>query len=238
MAGFLHNLLNNSSARQGAPQQQDKSMRNIGQRADGFTLLELLISLAVATIVMTGLYSLYDTHRRSYHTQAQIVEMQQNLRAGMLLMVNEIREAGYDPTGGAGAGFVTIAADEVNFTMDLDGDGAVTGAGENISYCLNTVDGVQKLARKSPATPQPVVENIDALNFVYLDRDGNVTADAADVRSVQVSMVAKTEKPALDQYVNNTVYTNLRGETLYDAGGDTYRRQVFSTHVKCRNTGP
>ena len=194
-------------------------MTPIKRNADGFTLLELLISLAITSIVMTGIYSLYDTHQRTYTTQTQIVEMHQNLRAGMLLMVNEIREAGYDPTGNAGAGFVSIAANEVTFTTDLDGDGAPTGASENITYCLNTAGGVKKLARKSPTTPQSVVDNIDALNFVYLDEDGNVTADATQVKSVQVSMVAKTDGEALDAYVNNTVYTNLSGGHLIRCRG-------------------
>ena len=71
-------------------------MISVRQNKNGFTLLELLISLAVASVVMMGIYSLYDTHQKTYMTQSQIVEMHQNLRAGMLLMVNEIREAGYD----------------------------------------------------------------------------------------------------------------------------------------------
>ncbi len=213
-------------------------MTGIRNNRKGFTLIEILITMVVSGIVITGIYSVYNYQQKIYVSQLQIVEMQQNLRAGLLMLVNEIRMAGYDPTGAASAGIVNLGSDTITFTMDLDGDGALSGSDENITYSLYTAaDGRQKLGRQSPATPQAVAENIDALNFVYLDVDGNVTATASAVKSVQVSLVAKTDRAALDNYVNNTVYNNLQGNPIYTAGGDKIRRKLLATQIKCRNLG-
>ena len=213
-------------------------MKSATKYSKGFTLIELMVALALTSIIMAGIMAAYISQLKSHVTQQTIVEMQQNLRAGLLMLVNEIRMAGYDPTGAASAGIVNLGSDTITFTMDLDGDGALSGSGENVTYLLYTAaDGRQKLGRQSPATPQAVAENIDALNFVYLDVDGNVTATASAVKSVQVSLVAKTDRAAQDNYVNNTVYNNLQGNPIYTAGGDKIRRKLLATQIKCRNLG-
>jgi type IV pilus assembly protein PilW len=205
---------------------------------DGFTLLEILITLAISGIVMTGIYTVYTSQQITYNSQMQIVEMQQNLRAGMLMVVNEIRMAGYDPTDDSNAGIVNFESDTITFTMDLDSDGATTSSGENLTYLLYTAsDGKKKLGRKNPTISQAVAENIDALNFVYLDENGNVTATASEVRSIQISMVARTNRVAVSEHLNTKTYYNLQGDAIYTAGGDTYRRRLSATQIKFRNLG-
>ena len=210
-------------------------MRN---NVEGFTLIELLITMAISGVVMTSIYSVYILQQKVYVSQLQIVEMQQNLRAGTFMLTNELRMAGYDPRGDANAGIVSLGTNSVNFTMDLDGDGTISGPDENITYSLYTDgDGRKKLGRQSPTTPQAVAENIDALNFIFLDADGNVTTTAALVTSVQVSLVARTDRKTQSDLVNTRAYANLQGSTIYTAGGDAYRRRVLATQVKCRNLG-
>jgi type IV pilus assembly protein PilW len=205
---------------------------------DGYTLLELLITMAISGLVMTGIYSVYNSQQITYNSQMQTVEMQQNLRAGMLMLVNEIRMAGYDPTGNANAGIVKLESDTITFTMDLNGDGTLDDRGENITYLLyNASDGKEKLGRKNPTRSQAVAENFDALDFVYLDADGGVTSTASAVRSVQISIVAKTDRAAVSNFLNNTTYYNLQGDSIFTAGGDAIRRIRLATQIKCRNLG-
>ena len=211
-------------------------MIRIRNNRAGFSLIEIVIAMAISGFVITAVYSVYNSQQKVYVSQQQIVEMQQNLRSAALMLVNEIRMAGYDPAGNSGAGIVNLGSDTITFTMDLNGDGALTGSDENITYLLYTdSDGRKKLGRQSPTTPEAVAENIDALNFVYLDDDGNITASASAVRSVQVSLVAKTDRTTQDGYVNNTIYKNLKGVPIYIAGGDGFRRKRLATQIKCRN---
>jgi len=205
---------------------------------DGYTLFELLITMAISGLVMTGIYSVYSSQQITYNSQMQTVEMQQNLRAGMLMLVNEIIMAGYDPTGDTNAGIVNLESDTITFTMDLNGDGKLDDSGENITYLLYTAsDGKKKLGRKNPTRSQAVAENFDALDFVYLDAGGNVTSSTSAVRSVQISIVAKTDRVGLSNFLNNTTYYNLQGDSIYTAGGDTLRRIRLATQIKCRNLG-
>ena len=213
-------------------------MKIVRHSNEGFTLIELLVAMVIGALVATNIYSVYNLQQKVYASQLQIVEMQQNLRAGTFMLTNELRMAGYDPTGDANAGIVNLGTNLVNFTMDLDGDGTVSGPDENITYSLYTDgDGRKKLGRQSPTTPQAVAENIDALNFIFLDADGNVTTTAALVTSVEVSLVARTDRKAQGDLVNNTVYKNLQGDSINAAYGDAYRRRVLATQVKCRNLG-
>ena len=54
---------------------------NIVQDRKGFTLLELLIAMALSIIIMAAIYSTYYSQQKSYLVQEQVAAMQQNLRA-------------------------------------------------------------------------------------------------------------------------------------------------------------
>jgi type IV pilus assembly protein PilW len=52
----------------------------------GFTLIEILVAMAISLVVMTGVYQVYVAQQKSYILQEQVAAMQQNLRAGMYFM--------------------------------------------------------------------------------------------------------------------------------------------------------
>ncbi len=87
----------------------------------GFTLIELMVSLAVAGIVMSAVYVMYQSQLQTQATQLAATEMHQHARAALFLMEREIRSAGTDPTGHADAGFVLTNANEIRFTRDITG---------------------------------------------------------------------------------------------------------------------
>jgi type IV pilus assembly protein PilW len=224
----------------------------------GFTLVELLIAMAIAGIVMAGVYSAYSSQQRSYTAQEQVVAVQQNLRVAMYFMEREIRMAGCDPKGGAGAGIRTASPNSIRITMDITGgetdgldndgdsnideadeanfgDGDTNDVNEDVTYSLYTSGGIQKLGRKKPSTNnQPVAENIDALNLVYLDKDENPTITLAEIRSVQITLVARTARGDRG-FKNTTVYTNQQGDQIFVAAGDNFRRKLLTVQVNCRN---
>lgn len=121
----------------------------------GFTLIELMISLAAASIVTAGIYGFYHVQQKSHVTQQVVVEMQQNVRATLSLMKREIRMMGYDPAAMDGeesdgdadideadessdAGIVIAARDMIQFDWDSNGNCTIdnTGTGEEIIYRL------------------------------------------------------------------------------------------------------
>jgi type IV pilus assembly protein PilW len=199
----------------------------------GFTLAELLVGLFVSGIVMTTILSAYYSQNKSYAVQDQIAAMVQNLRAAMDIMIRETRMAGYDPTGTANAGIVVADSTSLTITEDMDGDGSITGD-ESITYALadSDGDGDNDLERNSNL----IAENIDALDFVYLDENDSPTGVPDEIRSIQITMVAKTGK-ADRGYHDTIVYTRQGGADIFGPANDGFRRRRLTAEVKCRNMG-
>jgi type IV pilus assembly protein PilW len=208
----------------------------------GITLVELVVAMFVMSIIMTGIYSAYYSQQKSFVVQDEVAQMQQNLRAAMFLMVREIRMAGCNPTGGASAGIVTSDPNTINFTLDLrgkasgDADGLIKISDEeDITYSLVG----SEIKRDTGSGPEIVAENIDWLHFDYLDENGAITGSPMLIRSVQITVVARTGRGDLG-YVNTTRYDDLddsNADDFYIAPGDDFRRKRLSTNIKCRNLG-
>jgi type IV pilus assembly protein PilW len=214
----------------------------------GFTLVELLVTLLVSGVVLAGISSTFYSQHTSYLNQEQMVSMQQNLRAAMYIMEREIRMAGHDPNGDSGAGVVAAHSTSIRIAQDLTNDAGtgipdadVGDPGEDITYSLQDADGDgdTDLVRNdhNGAGVQMIAEDIDALNFVYLNQSHAVTTLLADIRAVQISVVARTGRPSRG-YVNNIAYHNQIGQTIFiPMSGDHHRRRLLTAEVKCRNIG-
>ena len=211
------------------------------QNENGFTLVELLVAMAISVIVMASIGYVYYTQQKSYVAQEQISAMQQNLRAAMYYMEREIRMAGFDPTQSNTPGIQTASPNTMRFTLDITDDtdtgppdGDTGDANEDITYSLadNDGDGDNDLERNGNL----IAENIDALDFVYLDADGNITGTIADIRSVQVTIVARVGKPD-PGYTNTNAYFNQQDAVnpILPAQNDSFRRRRLTTTIKCRN---
>ena len=217
----------------------------------GFSLMEVLIAMVIAGIVMAAIYSVYYSQQKSYVAQEQIAAMQQNLRVAMYRMEREIRMAGYDPRRDAAADIQTAGPNTINFTLDItntagtgDPDGLLDGPNENITYSLddNDGDGDNDLERNNNL----IAENIDTLNFVYLgeagplddDGNGNVVASIPLIRSIQITLVARTGRRD-PGYTDTKAYYNQQDlvNPILPAQNDNVRRRPLTAQIRCRNLG-
>lgn len=213
----------------------------------GFTLAELLVAMVISGIVAASIYSTFYSQQKSYMTQEQIAAMQQNLRGAMHILGRDIRMAGYDPTGWATTGIQTAQANSIRFTRDITNDagtgmpdGDTGDPNEDITYALVDLDGDgdTDLGRNdvNGGGNHQIAENIDALNFVYLDKDGNPTATLTEIRAVQASVLARTDRRDRG-YHNTNVYENQLGTSVFTPAGDSFRRRLLTEEFKCRNLG-
>jgi len=68
-----------------------------GEKAknQGFTLVELLVAMAIATVVLTAIFFTFKSQQDSYVVQSQVAMAQQNVRGAMQLISRDIQMAGY-----------------------------------------------------------------------------------------------------------------------------------------------
>jgi type IV pilus assembly protein PilW len=187
----------------------------------GFTLIELMIAMAMAAIVTGIIYSAYNIQTKIYTEQDKVAEMQQNMRAGISYLQREARMAGYNAqdakdascnkpglAGAVAPGIHTATATTFGFSMDLDEDGKCTTDGENVTYAIYTGgDGILKLGRDDNTdaqAQQPIAENISNVDFVYIfsppligssvvnpPTSTPTATQLTDIVSVQVSLLAQ-----------------------------------------------
>ncbi len=216
---------------------------------NGFTLVEILVAMAMASIVIAAIFVTHQGQVQGKITQEVTLEMQQGGRAAIDLMTRELRMAGCDPRGTADSGFVTATADEVEFTMDIRGggttgnepDGDILDPAERVRYAINPDNGALGRETNDDGVLSDLLRNVDVLDFVYLDADGNVTADIDAIRSVQISLVVRSgdvrNRAMLRPYTDINTYDNLQGDGVLPAPNDNFRRIQFNTEVHCRNMG-
>ena len=208
-------------------------------KKNGFTIVELLVAMALSGIVMIAVYKSFASQQKTYSVQDDVAAMQQDLRAAMDIMVREIRMAGYSPSG-ATAGIVAATDVSLQFTSDLNENGVLTNVGnpnEQITYALT---GTGSLGRESwGGGLQPMAENIDALNFVYLNANGDVidpATELANIRSIQITIVAKSDR-WVKEYNDLREYCNQQGTVVLRSPVDGFRRRLLTTTIRCRNLG-
>lgn len=93
-----------SASRQGRPW---------GRARQGFTLVELMISIAIASVVVVGLYSLFTVQTRQFLFQDLQMEMHQNQRFAADVVTRSVRMAGFG-TDGRIAGYLGSDGDVDN----------------------------------------------------------------------------------------------------------------------------
>ena len=193
-----------------------KTDKTKSRTASGFTVVEVLVSLAIMSIVFGAVYQSFDIFNRSYTKENVKAGVQQRTRIGIDLMVRDIRLAGLDPLGTANAQIITADADNIQFSADLNYDGDVNDPFENTTYALNGDLLRQTSDLGSGFVTDTLLNNIDALTFTYLDASDTPMAvpvgSTEDIRTVIVSLTM--QRPA---------------------GRDGPISRTYTARVRCRN---
>ena len=84
--------------------------KNFVKNARGFTLAEVIIALGIMSILLVAIYGVSAAASRSATKNEVAAEVMQNLRTSMDFMEQDIRMAGLDRFGLAGAGIARLSA--------------------------------------------------------------------------------------------------------------------------------
>lgn len=68
-----------------------------GRKAQGFTILEMILATALFLVVAGAAFSLLGTAQKRYHTDSQVLTSFQEARLGLDQIVRDVNDAGYPP---------------------------------------------------------------------------------------------------------------------------------------------
>jgi prepilin-type N-terminal cleavage/methylation domain-containing protein len=189
----------------------------------GFSLIELLIALAVGTLVLGGAVQLFSRSVNAAWLVSQRSEMQQDARAASNLLTKDISLAGAGlPSGGialaSGTGASPVFGCSYNATCYLGSTGASavayptqTVGASTIRYMYGVIPGC--------TTGIPVNGNVtDTITVIYADNtfllsDYTVAFQNAGGTQVKFTLPSPAPNP-LDQAVNNTAVGLQAGDLV------------------------
>ena len=174
----------------------------------GFTAVELLISLAILSMTLGSIYSLYMSFIRTCTKESVKIKLQQNVRSSLDMMIRDIRLAGLDPEGTSEFGIIAVTPQSIKFTADRDMDGEldIPNAADGIidlsdleymEYEFDDSNGIVRMSLYKPPDgiikemSDTLVENVTGLTFSYFTSNDVTTSNLDDIRTVGIEMTIK-----------------------------------------------
>ncbi|GAB6061862.1 Ig-like domain-containing protein [Deferrisoma palaeochoriense] len=160
----------------------------------GFTLVELLVTMAVALILLAGLYQFFVAQQRTYSTQDEVLRLQQEARMAEDLMVKAIQQTGaFAPAVGTTVsmrGQVILAASDHYLTLQYDdpyrdSDKGVVTASEIVTYALSKPSG----AATERVGDNPAVAKASRTVRAFFDADGDREVEATEAFDLAIPLV-------------------------------------------------
>jgi Tfp pilus assembly protein PilW len=186
----------------------------------GISLIEMLVSMAVFLLAMTGLATFLLQNARINKAQQMTADCQANARNTLSVVVQKLRSAGWDPLQ-VGLNEVTLDPDlsddesELEIFADLNADGDTTDPYEQIlirhtGAAGKTIEWRTDSAVGTPFTTLSTNISNDA------DGDGTVEPmfvpdDATDPHVITVTITAQSPAPdpTSGQYIRYTVSSDV-----------------------------
>ena len=203
----------------------------------GFTLLEVMMVIAIMSIAFGTIYKTFDTFNRAYTTENVVAGVQQKTRIGVEFMVQDIRMAGLDPYETGVPGITKASLIEIRFTADRDMDGVLDDPFvadgisdsdlERVAYAYDSVSRLEMFLRDEDdlvRSQDILLDNVIGLSFGYLDENDDDLIDY---------MLMPPEVPADQLDEIRTVVISLT--TQRPAGRDDPVSRTYTTRVRCRN---
>lgn len=237
----------------------------IASHQKGFTLVEIMIAIAIGLLMIAGILQVSAANRESSRLQRNMGFVQENIRTAMEMLGRDIRNAGYFE-GSNPAARLTESLTPFIAATTTDGSGAnnddITVTYESNTDCLGqatpTIDGNriavnhyfisnQRLMCRGNgnAAAQPLVEGVESMQILYGENtDGDprsanryVGPNEADLNNVVSVRIAMRfhSREQVSQGIDNDQYALLDSVPFDPADGDRRMRREITTTISLRN---
>ena len=186
-----------------------KNILLLASEADGFTVTELVLALAMMMTVMAAMVSLLISLNRSYTTQNVTAGIQQVTRAGINIMTRDIRMAGLNPLKINQIGILEASVDKIRFQHDANGSGTIeSDQDEDIAYLLNRNHQLIRQKDGNSRSNKSLINHVEDLTFKYVDREDKETSILEDIQSVEISLMVR-EPAGNNNFISRTYSTRV-----------------------------
>jgi len=212
---------------------QQRKQTEPAKSPDGFTLVEILITMLISSFILAAAFTIFANYSRTNTIQTVTTDIQQDIRAGISFMEQDIRNAGLNPRElTTGVGFTAASSTTFTFNSDNDFNGlvavddlstagvdeTVTSPDEQITYTFNAVAGT--LTRTNLAGTQTLLNNViniapNLTRFQYFDTRNNLiagdpipAASLENIRSVNIQ-ISLSEPAGQYGMLSRTIQTRV-----------------------------
>lgn len=206
----------------------------------GYSLLELLIGLGVGVFLLAGGVLIYTHIMKSFYDLLNVIQLDQQLRSAMEVMVTEIRRAGYsansvndinsgvntNPFMASGADIISPSSTCILFTYDYDSSGLLPS--------LNATNYDKRFGYRLTGNTLQARALTDS---VFNCASGN-WIDITDTNLVNISNLTFTLTPTVITLDNGVSTLTMRNATISLTGSlinDASVTRTIVENVRVRN---
>lgn len=175
------------------------------RKACGFSLLDLMLGMALALIVLAGVSAVYITQVRNSSLSLKTLRLNADLQAMMDIMTAELRRSAYWNAGAGGAPLSNPFSSDmdnldtatpacVRYSYDRDHDGQIS-AQERLGFKLQTISGIKHLRMKTsgPASLLCSSGNWESLSDGAVIAVDELVFDLSGSKCVNVTRALRTD---------------------------------------------
>ena len=188
--------------------------RSLENNEKGFTIIELLVALAISLIIIGVAIKMFVIQQDALSYQEDLTEMEQNIRTAIEMIVREARMAGYNPTVIADFEGLPYNATELRILADIDNDGTITPGIEDVPEDITYSLGTDTIVRNIGNGDEVIVDNIQAFTFAYLNDNDIATTTTSEVRAISISVTGRTSNTHNGSYRYGTLTSRITPENL------------------------
>jgi type IV pilus assembly protein PilW len=205
----------------------EKNIKTNINKNQGFTIIELMIAMAIVSLVMAAIVSAFIFQQESYNTQEQVAVMQQNGRAAMSALSRDVRIAGFG-LGNASTSYYDSSVGATAYLQAVTSHNSYANGTDSIDICYadpsNTATITDDMPNSSAILKVDTVTGFEDGDLVIITN--GINASILEVTATNASALIIQHNPG-----GGTI-NPPGGHNIFPAGGYTAGSKLFKVQIK------
>jgi type II secretory pathway pseudopilin PulG len=176
-------------------------VRKVNSNEDGFSLVELILSLVITLIILGGAVAVYTASLRTRERESGRVDALNAAQAALSVMSREIGNAGFGLANDNGLVLADCGEKKIRVRANINNvDGATTSPGEDLMYLYDTASlSVVRFDRNATLVDETsgIINRVSDVDFEYhnYNDDGTSSIGAPSTETAKITIKLKVILP-------------------------------------------